>query len=69
MPIVGCEMKIVVYNKSIMKKRKKSITFLDENGITFSDYHINIEFLVNKELDEDEKQNILEIITQALKEK
>ena len=52
-----------------MKKRKKSITFLDENGITFSDYHINIEFLVNKELDEDEKQNILEIITQALKEK
>ena len=52
-----------------MKKRKKSITFQDENGITFSDYHINIEFLVNKELDENERRKVLEIVIQALKEK
>ena len=62
-------MKLVVHNKSIMKKRKKSITFQDENGITFSDYHINIEFLVNKELDENERRKVLEIVIQALKEK
>lgn len=62
-------MKLVVHNKSIMKKRKKSITFQGENGITFSDYHINIEFLVNKELDENGRRKVLEIVIQALKEK